>query len=82
VSDLPDAPDAGPGILETSLVLGLAVVLAAVIVAFFGARWRTRSACSSTPRMGAVAGDPAQRRNGTDPRRHDHRPIGDTAASG
>ena len=28
--------DTGPGILETSLVLGLAVVLAVVIVAFFG----------------------------------------------
>jgi hypothetical protein len=30
------AGDTGPGILETSLVLGLAVLLAAVIVVFFG----------------------------------------------
>lgn len=28
--------DTGPGIIETSLVLGLAVLLAAVIVGFFG----------------------------------------------
>jgi len=28
--------DTGPGILETSIVLGLAVVLAAAIVVFFG----------------------------------------------
>ena len=28
--------DAGPGILETSLILGLAVLLALVIVVFFG----------------------------------------------
>ena len=30
------AGDPGPGILETSLVLGLAAVLAAVILAFLG----------------------------------------------
>ncbi len=30
------AADPGPGILETSLVLGSAVLLAAVIVVFFG----------------------------------------------
>jgi len=28
--------DAGPGILETTIVLGLAILLAVVIVAFFG----------------------------------------------
>ena len=28
--------DTGPGILETSLVIGIAVALAAVIVTFFG----------------------------------------------
>ena len=28
--------DTGPGILETSIVLGAAIVLAAVIIAFFG----------------------------------------------
>ena len=28
--------DTGPGILETSVVLGLAVLLAAIIVVFFG----------------------------------------------
>ena len=28
--------DPGPGILETSIVFGLAIVLAAVIVVFFG----------------------------------------------
>jgi len=28
--------DAGPGILETSIVFGLAILLAAVIVVFFG----------------------------------------------
>jgi hypothetical protein len=28
--------DAGPGILETSLVMGLAILLAAVILVFFG----------------------------------------------
>jgi hypothetical protein len=28
--------DAGPGIVETSLVMGLAIVLAAVILVFFG----------------------------------------------
>jgi hypothetical protein len=31
-----EAREADPGILETSLVLGLAVALALVIVAFFG----------------------------------------------
>jgi hypothetical protein len=30
------APETGPGILETSIVLGLAVLLAAAIVVFFG----------------------------------------------
>jgi len=28
--------DTGPGILETSLVLGLAIVIAVVIIVFFG----------------------------------------------
>lgn len=28
--------DTGPGILETSIVIGAALVLAAIIVAFFG----------------------------------------------
>ncbi len=32
----PPPSDAGPGILETTLVLGLAVLLATVVVAFFG----------------------------------------------
>ena len=31
-----DGTETGPGILETSLVLGLAILLAAVIVTFFG----------------------------------------------
>ena len=31
-----DAAETGPGILETSLVLGSSVLLAAVIVVFFG----------------------------------------------
>ncbi len=31
-----DGADNGPGILETSLVLGLAVLIAAIIVVFFG----------------------------------------------
>jgi hypothetical protein len=31
-----DAGDTGPGILVTSLVLGVALLLAAVIVVFFG----------------------------------------------
>ncbi len=31
-----DGVENGPGVLETSLVLGLAVLLAAVIVMFFG----------------------------------------------
>ena len=30
------AGDTGPGILETSIVLGLAVLLAVVIIVFFG----------------------------------------------
>lgn len=36
MTDTGPAGDAGPGILETSLVLGLAVLLALVIVVFFG----------------------------------------------
>jgi hypothetical protein len=36
VSDLREGGDTGPGILETSLVLGLAVLLALVIIVFFG----------------------------------------------
>ncbi len=36
MTDVQGAGDAGPGILETSLVLGLAVLLALVIVVFFG----------------------------------------------
>ncbi len=31
-----DGAEAGPGILETSLVIGLAILLAAIIVVFFG----------------------------------------------
>jgi hypothetical protein len=31
-----DGAETGPGILETSLVLGLSILLAAVIVVFFG----------------------------------------------
>ena len=31
-----DGADNGPGILETTLILGLAVLLAAVVVVFFG----------------------------------------------
>ena len=30
------AGDAGPGILETSLVLGLSILLALIIILFFG----------------------------------------------
>ena len=36
MSDEHASGDAGPGIVETSIVMGLAVVLAAVIVVFFG----------------------------------------------
>jgi hypothetical protein len=36
VTDPRDGVETGPGILETSLILGLAVLLAALIVAFFG----------------------------------------------
>jgi hypothetical protein len=36
VTDGRDGAENGPGILETSLVLGLAVLLAAAIVMFFG----------------------------------------------
>jgi hypothetical protein len=36
VTDPRDGTETGPGILETSLVLGLAILLAAVIVTFFG----------------------------------------------
>jgi hypothetical protein len=32
----PGRPDPGPGILETSLVLGLSALLALVVVGFFG----------------------------------------------
>lgn len=32
----PGRPDAGPGILETSLVFGLSALLALVVVAFLG----------------------------------------------
>ena len=31
-----DAREAGPGILETTIVLGLAILLAAAIIVFFG----------------------------------------------
>jgi hypothetical protein len=31
-----DGAEAGPGILETTIVLGLAILLAAFIVVFFG----------------------------------------------
>ena len=36
MTDPRDGVETGPGILETSLILGLAVLLAALIVAFFG----------------------------------------------
>ncbi len=36
MTDGRDGAEAGPGILETSLVLGMAVLLAAVILVFFG----------------------------------------------
>jgi hypothetical protein len=36
VTGRPDGTESGPGILETSLVLGLSILLAAVIVVFFG----------------------------------------------
>ena len=36
MTDPRDGTETGPGILETSLVLGLAILLAAVIVAFCG----------------------------------------------
>jgi divalent metal cation (Fe/Co/Zn/Cd) transporter len=36
VTSHPEGAENGPGILETSLVLGLAVLLAVVIVTFFG----------------------------------------------
>jgi hypothetical protein len=36
VTDGRDGAETGPGILETSLVLGLAILLAAAIVVFFG----------------------------------------------
>ena len=36
MSDPLEGGDTGPGILETSLVLGLAVLLALVIIVFFG----------------------------------------------
>ena len=36
MTDRTGAGDGGPGILETSLVLGLAALLAAAVVAFFG----------------------------------------------
>lgn len=36
MTDRRGAAEAGPGILETSLILGLATLLAVVIVVFFG----------------------------------------------
>jgi hypothetical protein len=36
VTDPRDGAEPGPGILETTLVLGLSLLLAAVIVVFFG----------------------------------------------
>jgi hypothetical protein len=36
VTEHPDAVEGGPGILETSLVIGLAILLALMIVVFFG----------------------------------------------
>jgi hypothetical protein len=36
VTERRDGGEAGPGVLETSLVLGLSIVLAAAIVVFFG----------------------------------------------
>jgi hypothetical protein len=36
VTDARNGAETGPGILETSLVLGLAILLAAVLVTFFG----------------------------------------------
>jgi hypothetical protein len=36
VTNSRDGADNGPGILETSLILGLALLLAAVVVVFFG----------------------------------------------
>lgn len=36
MTDGRDGTENGPGILETSIVLGLAVLLAAIIVIFFG----------------------------------------------
>jgi len=36
VTDPREGAEIGPGILETSLVLGLSVLLAAVLVTFFG----------------------------------------------
>ena len=36
MTDGPDGAETGPGILETSLVLGLSILLAAAIVLFFG----------------------------------------------
>ena len=36
MTDAPGAGETGPGILETSLVLGLAVLLALLIILFFG----------------------------------------------
>jgi hypothetical protein len=36
VTDSRNGAETGPGILETSLVLGLAILLAAVLVTFFG----------------------------------------------
>jgi len=36
VSEAPGTGETGPGILETSLILGLAVLLALLIILFFG----------------------------------------------
>ncbi len=36
MSDAQGAGETGPGILETSLVLGLSILLALVIIVFFG----------------------------------------------
>ena len=47
---------AGPGIVETSLVLGLAVLMALIIIVFFGGQLAAAIGVSSTPRRHHLTG--------------------------
>ena len=66
VSDHGRTADNGPGILETSIVLGGAVLLALAIIYLFGGRSRTSSACSWTRRTAVADGIAVTRRRASD----------------